>query len=79
MTTTQAESKGSKRGATHTSTPEKLAYTVEEAVHLSTLGLTSIYKAIRAGQLKSRKFGPRTLIMHSDLMSFLNGLPVETK
>jgi excisionase family DNA binding protein len=41
---------------------EKLALTIQEAAQLSSLGQTSIYKAIRDGQLISRKYGTRTII-----------------
>jgi excisionase family DNA binding protein len=58
---------------------EKLALTIAEAAQLSSLGQTSNYKAIRDGQLSSRKFGTRTVITRVDLASFLDNLPVETK
>ncbi len=58
---------------------EKLALTIQEAAQLSSLGQTSIYKAIRGGQLISRKYGTRTIIMRADLTTFLTNLPIETK
>ena len=58
---------------------EHLGFTVEEAAQVSSLGQTSIYKAIRDGQLISRKYGTRTIITHPDLTSFLDNLPIETK
>jgi len=58
---------------------EKLGLTVPEAAALSSLGQTSIYKAIREGRLRIRKYGTRTIITRSDLTSFLTNLPVETK
>jgi excisionase family DNA binding protein len=56
---------------------EKLAFTVPEAAALSSLGQTSIYKAIRQGRLRIRKSGTRTIIMRTDLVSFLETLPDE--
>jgi hypothetical protein len=44
---------------------------------LSLLGQTSIYKAIREGRLQIRKYGTRTIIKRSDLVSFLENLPDE--
>jgi hypothetical protein len=44
---------------------------------LSSLGQTSIYKAIREGRLQIRKYGTRTIIKRSDLASFLENLPDE--
>jgi excisionase family DNA binding protein len=58
---------------------EKLAFTIQEAAKLSSLGQTSIYKAIRDGQLVSRKYGTRTIIRRDDLVSFLTNLPTENK
>ena len=56
-------------------TMEKLGFTVPEAAALSSLGQTSIYKAIREGQLRIRKYGTRTIITRADLVSFLQKLP----
>lgn len=58
---------------------EKLAFTIQEAAQASSLGQTSIYKAIREGRLRCRKCGSRTLIIRDDLMSFLDDLPFEIK
>jgi excisionase family DNA binding protein len=58
---------------------EKLALTVREAAQLSSLGQTSIYKAIREGRLRSRKYGTRTIITRADLSFFLDSLPQENK
>jgi excisionase family DNA binding protein len=57
------------------STMEKLGLTVPEAAALSSLGQTSIYKAIREGRLRIRKYGTRTIITRADLASFLENLP----
>jgi excisionase family DNA binding protein len=54
---------------------EKLGVTVPEAAVLSSLGQTSIYKAIREGRLTARKYGTRTIIMRIDLQAFLDSLP----
>ena len=63
----------------HRPTMEKLAFTIQEAAQASSLGQTSIYKAIREGRLRCRKCGSRTLIIRDDLMSFLDDLPFEIK
>ena len=54
---------------------EKLGLTVPEAAILSSLGQTSIYKAIREGRLTARKYGTRTIITRLDLQAFLDSLP----
>jgi len=53
-------------------TMEKLGFTVPEAA-----AQTSIYKAIRQGRLRIRKYGTRTIITRTDLASFLESLPDE--
>jgi excisionase family DNA binding protein len=55
-------------------TMERLGLTVPEAAELSSLGQTSIYKAIREGRLQIRKYGTRTIITRADLASFLESL-----
>lgn len=64
-----------KRDASLRPAMEKLGLTVLEAASLSSLGQTSMYKAIREGRLRSRKFGTRTIITRADLASFLENLP----
>lgn len=54
---------------------EKLGFTVQEAAIISSLGQTSIYKAIKDKQLTARKYGTRTIITRTDLNAFLEGLP----
>jgi len=55
------------------SAPAKLAYRVEEAMHVSGLGRTFLYEHITNGQLRSVKVGGRRLILHDDLLAFLKG------
>jgi excisionase family DNA binding protein len=66
-----------KREATFRPATEKLGLTVPEAAALSSLGQTSIYKAVREGRLRIRKYGTRTIITRADLASFLENLPDE--
>lgn len=56
---------------------EKLGLSIPEAAVLSSLGQTSICKAIRDKQLISRKYGTRVIIKPADLAAFLDNLPVE--
>ena len=55
------------------SAPAKLAYGIEEAMHVSGLGRTFLYEHITNGQLRSVKVGGRRLILHDDLLAFLKG------
>jgi excisionase family DNA binding protein len=54
---------------------EPMAYGVDEAARASAIGRTSIYEAIRSGQLRARKCGRRTVILAPDLGAFLASLP----
>jgi hypothetical protein len=53
----------------------KTAFTIEELVKSGPLGRTSIYQAIRTGQLTARKFGKRTFVLAGDFEAFLKSLP----
>jgi len=54
----------------------KLAVTIPEATEISGIGRTNLYKLFKAGSLKPRKSGKRTLILVEELESFLKSLPV---
>jgi len=56
-------------------TIEKLALSVAEAVQVSGRSRTAIYLAAKAGQLVLRKNGGRTVVLVSDLKSWLENLP----
>jgi excisionase family DNA binding protein len=53
----------------------RLAYTIDEAVHASGIGRTKMYALIRSGDLDARKLGRRTLIPAEALRSLLQRLP----
>ena len=59
----------------HNAAVEKLALTVTEAAFAAGIGRSRLYEAISGGQLTARKFGARTVILRSDLDSFLDALP----
>ena len=57
-------------------TPMTKAYgTLPEAVQFSGMSRTSIYEALKRGDLKARKAGRRTLISFADLEAYLASLP----
>lgn len=53
----------------------KLAVTIPEAAALCGLGRTFLYKLFNEGKLTPRKAGKRTLILVSELESYLKNLP----
>jgi excisionase family DNA binding protein len=52
----------------------KATYTVRETLDLLSLGRTSLYAAIKRGEIKACKFGDKTLFRASDLAEFLRKL-----
>jgi len=55
---------------------DRLAHTIDETVALSGLGRTTIFAAIKRGELQARKYDRRTTVLDEDLRSFLRSLPV---
>lgn len=53
----------------------KISVTIPEAISLSGIGKTTLYKLFNAGELTPRKCGKRTLILVEDLKRFLESLP----
>ena len=51
-----------------------IAVTIPEAVRLSGTSRTSIYEALKRGDLSARKAGRRTLISFADLEAYLASL-----
>lgn len=50
-----------------------LAYSVNEACRLSSIGRTRLYQLISQGHLEARKIGRRTLIPSSSLNRLIEG------
>ena len=52
---------------------EPLAYSIADAVTVSTISKSQIYNLIRAGKLEARKVGKRTLIPAASLRALICG------
>lgn len=52
-----------------------IAVTIPDAVKASGMSRTSIYEALKRGDLTARKSGRRTLIAFADLEAYLASLP----
>lgn len=52
---------------------EPLAYSINEACRVSSLGRTRIYQLISEGRLEVRKIGKRTLIPAASLRALVGG------
>jgi excisionase family DNA binding protein len=55
---------------------QKFAVTIAEAIELSGIGRSSLYKLFNEGKLTPRKAGKRTLILVAELEKYLKSLPV---
>ncbi|YAA60749.1 helix-turn-helix domain-containing protein [Niveispirillum fermenti] len=55
--------------------PTPIAVTVSDAVKATGMSRTSIYEALKRGDLSARKAGRRTLISFADLETYLASLP----
>lgn len=52
---------------------EPLAYSINEACRVSSLGRTRLYQLIGEGRLEARKIGKRTLIPAASLRALIAG------
>ena len=52
-----------------------LAYSIRQVVQLTGISRSKIYELIRDGHLRAVKSGHRTLVLHSDLETYLASLP----
>jgi hypothetical protein len=57
----------------------KIAYRVPEAAFASGLSRSSLYLCMKRGDLSYKKCGNRTLILHDDLVAFIQSLPSSTQ
>ncbi|MBB5695517.1 helix-turn-helix domain-containing protein [Muricoccus pecuniae] len=55
--------------------PEKLTFTISEAVTSTGIGRTKLYALIKEGHLETRKLGKRTLIPAPSLRALVDNLP----
>jgi excisionase family DNA binding protein len=53
----------------------KLSVTVPEAVQLTGIGRSSLYKLFSEGKITPRKSGKRTLVLVEDLKRYVENLP----
>lgn len=54
---------------------DPIALQIPDAVKISGLGRSTLYRAIQRGELPTRKAGKRTLILADDLRKYIGALP----
>jgi excisionase family DNA binding protein len=52
-----------------------ISYTIAEAVKATGIGRSSLYEAIKAGELAAKKRGAQTLIKAEELARYVDALP----
>ena len=52
------------------------AYTINDVVRMGGMSRATVFREMRAGRLKARKLGARTLILASDWRDYLDSLPL---
>jgi excisionase family DNA binding protein len=57
---------------------DRLAYSPDEAAKLAGIGRTFLFSEMKAGRLRARKAGARTLIEADDLKRWLASLPTKS-
>ena len=55
---------------------QKAAFTIREAAHEAAMSQRTIYRRLKAGELKARKSNRKTLILAEDLKTWLANLPI---
>ena len=53
----------------------KLSYPIIEAAEKASSSRSEIYEALKRGDLRAKKNGRRTVILHDDLVAYLANLP----
>lgn len=56
--------------------PQTLTLTIAEACGIARISRGTVYKNLRSGALRARKLGSKTIILRTDLQTWLEALPL---
>ena len=59
----------------HQQTPTPLSYTISDATKISGISRSGLYRLLAAGQLRAKKIGERTFVLHDSLKELIDGAP----
>ena len=57
--------------------PPPISVSVDDAARMIGVGTTTMWKLVKEGQVETRRFHRRTLVMVESLRTFVHSLPVE--
>lgn len=63
------------RKPTTPETPAPLVYSITVGAKHANVSRSELYNILKRGELRAKKLGRRTVILHDDLHAYLRGLP----
>lgn len=60
---------------THDEDAQPLAYSITGGAKRANVSRSEMYNILKRGELRAKKLGRRTVILHDDLSAYLRGLP----
>ncbi|WP_298090013.1 helix-turn-helix domain-containing protein [uncultured Sphingomonas sp.] len=58
-----------------TEADEQLAYSINDGARRANISRAEMYRILKRGDLRAKKQGRRTVVLHADLDAYLSGLP----
>lgn len=58
-----------------TEADEQLAYSINDGARRANISRAEMYRILKRGDLRAKKQGRRTVVLHADLQAYLANLP----